>query len=231
MRAELLLVEDEPDLAEPLLFALGRDGYDVTVVTSGVHALEAVLGDSPPDLLLLDLMLPDMSGLEICRRIRSDQRVARLPIIAMTARADEYDKVVGFEAGVDDYITKPFSLREVSLRIRALLRRAAETAPPQGDEVRSGPLRMDTAGHVATWGSEPLELTVVEFRMLETFARHPKVALTREQIRELTWGDTYAISERAVDTNVRRLRQRLGDNGRYVETVRGVGYRWSPPEG
>jgi two-component system phosphate regulon response regulator PhoB len=230
MRADLLLVEDEPDLAEPLLFALRNDGHDVALVTDGASALDRLLGDNPPDLVLVDLMLPDMSGLEICRRIRSHPTLGRMPVMAVTARADEYDKVVGFEAGVDDYITKPFSLREVCLRVQALLRRTDGSAPSAGGEVRSGPLVLDTSGHVVTWNGVELELTVVEFRLLETFARHPGAALTRDQIRQLTWGDSYAISERAVDTNVRRLRQRLGDNGCFVETVRGVGYRWSPPE-
>lgn len=231
MKASILVVEDEPDLAEPLVFALEQDGHVVSVAATGAKGLEYILGDDAPDVVLLDLMLPDMSGLEVCRTIRSTARVARVPVILVTARADEYDKVVGFEAGADDYITKPFSLREVRLRVQAMLRRAVSGPARASFEVRSGPLYMDEAQHVATLRGVVLELTVVEFRLLATFAKYTRVALSRDQIRQLTWGDEYAISERAVDTNVRRLRSRLGADGSCVETVRGIGYRWSPPEG
>ena len=232
MHGRILIVEDEPDLAEPLVFALESDGHHVTVVTDGEAGVVEVFSDDPPDVVLLDLMLPRLSGLEVCRRIRSDPRTAWLPVVLVTARADEYDKVLGFEAGADDYITKPFSLREVRLRVQALLRRTTERASSvERKAVRSGRLLVDEQRHVAELDGQELDLTVVEFRLLSCFVRHPLRAMTRDVIRELTWGDAYAITERAVDTNVRRLRMRLGDIGDCVETVRGIGYRWAPPEG
>jgi two-component system, OmpR family, phosphate regulon response regulator PhoB len=229
MKADILLVEDEPDLAEPLIFALEQDGHTVRSVSTGAEGLAVILGEEPPDAVLLDLMLPDVSGLEVCRTVRATPRVARMPVVLITARTDEYDKVIGFEAGADDYITKPFSLREVRLRVQAMLRRTREVSVV-GSELKSGVLAIDEGQHVATLRGEALDLTVLEFRLLATFVRHMRIAMTRDQIRQRTWGDEYAISERAVDTNVRRLRSRLGNDGHCVETVRGIGYRWSPPE-
>jgi len=225
----ILLVEDEPDLAEPLVFALEQDGHTVEAVSSGEEALARLVVPPLPSLVLLDLMLPDISGVEVCRRIRDDPSLAHIAVIMVTARADEYDKVVGFEAGADDYITKPYSLREIRLRVAALLRRMTATPPPTDRTVvRSGPFQVDTGAHTATVRGEDLALSVVEFRLLTTFVRHPGQALSRAQIRAHTWGDDYAITDRAVDTNIKRLRDRLGDDAVHIETVRGVGYRWSP---
>jgi len=225
----LLLVEDEPDLAEPLTFALENDGHRVDVVDTGAAALARIELEPRPALVLLDLMLPDMSGIEVCRRIRENPDLEHMAVIMITARADEYDKVVGFEAGADDYVTKPYSLREVRLRVSALLRRVGSaSARSETPVVRSGPFEIDTAAHTALVDDRELALSVVEFRLLTTFVRHPSQALTRAQIRAHTWGDDYAITDRAVDTNIKRLRDRLGDDAVHIETVRGVGYRWSP---
>ena len=228
MFGRLLIVEDEPDLAEPLAAGLQSEGHDVSIVSDGEACLREVWSDDPPDLVVLDLMLPRVSGLEVCRRIRSDPRTSWMPVLMVTARAEEYDKVLGFEAGADDYVTKPFSLREVRLRVSALLRRTRDRAAPVVPGVfRSGDVALDESAHTLTIRGRDVPITVTEFRLLAVFLRNAGRALTREQIRDLTWGETWSIHERAVDTNVRRLRLRLGALGARLETVRGVGYRWT----
>ncbi|MCB9687517.1 MAG: response regulator transcription factor [Alphaproteobacteria bacterium] len=222
----LLLVEDEPDLLEPTRAALNALGCEVRVATTGSEALIAAAEDPPPDMVLLDLMLPDQTGIAVCHKLRDDPRTSHVPIIIVSARTDEYDRVIGFEAGADDYITKPYSLRELTLRVQALLRRAPVTAATtEADHDES--LVLDPVAHRATLFGEELGLTVVEFRMLSTFVANRGKALTREQLCLATWGQQYAISVRAVDTNIKRLRQKLGTAGRSLETIRGVGYRWT----
>ena len=226
MARRVLVVEDERDLAIPLQHLLQELGFACLVAATGQGALEAVAAE-PPDLVLLDLMLPDLSGIEVCRRLRADPATADIPILMVTARTDEYDKIVGFEAGADDYITKPFSFRELSARVQSLLRRSGRRERVVNEEpVRFGELLLDPQAHHASVAGEPLDLTEVEFRMLATFLDHRGRALTRDEVCLGTWGGSYAISERAVDTNVKRLRRKLGRVGRYIETVRGIGYRW-----
>lgn len=224
----LLLVEDEPDLADPLRFLLEARGLRVTLARTGSEAL-SLARESVPDMVLLDLMLPDLSGVEVCRRLRSDAATAEVPILVLSARTEEYDKVVGFESGADDYLTKPYSARELVLRVQALLRRGGPGS--RSTPVRSGGLVLDAEQHRATLDGEPLVLTVIEFRMLATFLAQVGKALTRQDICLGTWGSAYAIDERSVDTNVKRLRSKLGPAGAQLETVRGVGYRWNPPAG
>lgn len=171
-------------------------------------------------------MLPDVSGAEICRRIRQDPRTRRIPVIIVSARGDEFDRVVGFELGADDYVTKPFSLRELALRITALLRRAVAQAPT-GERLAFDALVLDMDALQVTWEGADVELTALEIRILECFLRSPGKALVRNDIRDRAWGVGYRIGERAVDTNIKRLRQKLGHAGRFIETVRGVGYRWA----
>ncbi len=229
---KLLLVEDEPDLVEPTRATLAASGFTVEVATSGTQALEAASREPPPDLVLLDLMLPDLNGISVCHRLRTDPRTARIPILVVSARGDEYDRVLGFEAGADDYITKPFSLRELALRIRALLRRggpatgAAPASAPELGRVAADGVLLDAEAYRAWLGGEELDLTLIEFRLLATFLAHRERALTREELCMATWGHEHAISVRAVDTNVKRLRRKLGAAGASLETVRGVGYRW-----
>jgi two-component system phosphate regulon response regulator PhoB len=225
----LLLVEDEADLADPLRFLLEARGLAVQIARTGAEALAAVRA-SAPDAVLLDLMLPDLSGIEVCRRLRSHPATAQVPILVVSARGEEYDKVVSFEAGADDYITKPYSARELVLRVMALLRRGGPATPRHGP-LRSAGLVVDAEQHVASVDGEPVDLTVVEFRMLGTLLAQPGKALRREDICLGTWGSSYAISERSVDTNVKRLRGKLGAAGRHLETVRGAGYRWNPGDG
>ncbi len=206
------------------MFALERDGHACTVCETGREAVEA-LEKKEWDLVVLDLMLPDLSGAEICRRIRSDPRTQQLPVIIVSARGDEFDRVVGFEMGADDYVTKPFSLRELALRISALLRRTS-AGPRAGDVLEDGDISLDLEAHVCRIHGELVPLTALEIRLLEAFMRHPGRAQTRSELRDAAWGQSYRIGERAVDTNIKRLRQKLGDGGSMIETVRGVGYRW-----
>ncbi|MCB9675736.1 MAG: response regulator transcription factor [Alphaproteobacteria bacterium] len=221
--ANLLLVDDERDLLTPLVYALEREGHECTLCETGEDALDA-LGEERWDLVVLDLMLPDISGAEICRRIRSTPRTRMLPVIIVSARGDEFDRVVGFELGADDYVTKPFSLRELSLRITALLRRGG--GAPSAEVLDCEEIELDLEAHVCRVAGLVMPLTALEIRLLEAFMRHPGRAQTRGELRDSAWGNAYRIGERAVDTNVKRLRQKLGDAGRFIETVRGVGYRW-----
>lgn len=222
--AKLLLVDDERDLLEPLVYMLEREGHECFVCTTGMAALDA-LASNTWDLMVLDLMLPDLSGTEVCRRVRSDRTTAALPVLIVSARADEFDRVVGFELGADDYVTKPFSIRELLLRIEALIRRS-KRAPTE--VLTSGPIRIDLAAHLCEVDGTPLPLTVLELRLLVAFIEKSGRALTRAELRDQAWGHQYRVGERAVDTNIKRLRKKLGAVGAGLETVRGVGYRWNP---
>jgi two-component system phosphate regulon response regulator PhoB len=222
----VLLVDDEAELAAALEWSLRRDGFEVEVLHSGRAALQRLnAGHSLPDIVLLDLMLPDIAGTEVCRRLRAGPATARLPVVMLTARVEEIDRVVGFEVGADDYVTKPFSNRELALRLRAVLRRGA-SAPPAGEAGRFGLLRVDTAAHRAWVDEVEVVLTALEFRLLLLFMERRGRVQSREQLLEAAWGSDTSVTERTVDTQVKRLRQKLGGAGDYIETVRGVGYRF-----
>lgn len=223
----ILIVEDELDLVRSLEYALQREGYQVRSATSGKAAFDLLSAGTVPDLVLLDLMLPDASGTEICRRIRQSERTRHVPVVILTARTDEIDRVVGFEVGADDYVTKPFSVRELVLRIRAVLRRA------QADSVESaegplvfGRLRLDAGAHRLWVDEEEVHLTALEFRLVSTFLARKGRVQTRETLLADVWGIQADVTTRTVDTHVKRLREKIGAAGEYVETVRGVGYRW-----
>jgi len=230
MGYRVLVVDDEPSIVELVRFTLEREGFTTEVATSGQQAL-AMVRRQAPDLVLLDLMLPGTDGLEVCRQLR---QMGNVPIIMLTARASEVDKVVGLELGADDYITKPFSPRELVARVRAVLRRAASPAggsaagPPESQELQVGDIRMDLARHQVWVGSRQVELTPKEFELLRTFMAHRGIVLTRELLLDRVWGYDFAGDTRTVDVHVVRLRQKLEDDParpRYIETVRGVGYR------
>lgn len=229
----ILIVDDEPDLVSALEFALRREGFATRSATGGADALLRATQDPIPDLILLDLMLPDLQGTEVCRRLKSDPRTGHVPVIMITARSEEIDRVVGFEVGADDYVTKPFSTRELILRARAVLRRSRprdDVASP--DSVVFGRLKVDVAAHRAWVDGEEVELTALEFRLLQFFLGRRGRAQTRESLLDTVWGVQAAVTTRTVDTHVKRLRQKLGEAGVYVHTVRGVGYRFagSPDE-
>ncbi len=225
MAQRVLIVEDEPDLLELVRFNLDQAGFKVETCESGEDAL-ASLRRAPPDLLILDLMLPDVSGEDVCRSVRADPRFAQLPIIMLTAKAEEVDRVVGFELGADDYVTKPFSPRELVLRVRAVLRRRGE-ARAAGAPLERGPLRLDPERHRCTVEDRELDLTAKEFQLLEALMRRPGRVMTREKLLDEVWGSDIAVTTRTIDTHLKRLREKLGVAADLIETVRGVGYRFA----
>jgi two-component system, OmpR family, phosphate regulon response regulator PhoB len=218
----ILLVEDEPAIAELVLVNLRHNGFDPAWAQDGVSAqreLDAVL----PDAVLLDWMLPGQSGLALARKWRADARTKSVPILMLTARGDEPDKVAGLDAGADDYITKPFSMQELLARIRAVLRRRA---PEQaGDAVAIGELQLDPATHRVSWRGRLVKLGPTEFKLLSYLMRHPERVHSRSQLLDKVWGDHVFIEERTVDVHVKRLRESLGGAASLIETVRGAGYR------
>lgn len=227
----LLLVDDEPDLQQLLVFNLGAAGFAVEAVATGAAGIEAALRERPA-VVILDLMLPDIPGTEVCRRLRSEERLDDVGILMLTARGDEYDRVLGFEVGADDYVVKPFSVRELLLRVRAVLRRAQPTTEPRQDIVTFGNLRLDIAAHQVWVEDEPVRLTALEFKLLATFIERKGRVQTRDHLLSDVWGVDADITTRTVDTHVKRLREKLGEAGQYIETLRGVGYRFGdrPPE-
>ncbi len=230
MAANILLVEDEPGIQELLKFNLAQAGHQVTAATDAEDALK-FLKNTLPDVILLDWMLPGMSGIDLCRRLRSDTRYQPVPIIMLTARGDERDRVLGLDTGADDYITKPFSPRELVSRIRAVLRRRA---PQMTDEpVEISGLRLDPVSHRVQGQGQPLELGPTEFRLLHFFMTHPERVYSRTQLLDQVWGDDVFVEERTIDVHIRRLRLALESSGHaeLIQTVRGSGYRFSADVG
>jgi phosphate regulon transcriptional regulator PhoB len=224
MAQRVLIVEDEPDIRDLLVFHLEREGFQVTKCTSGVEAVRAARA-APPDLVLLDIMLPEMDGLEVCRRLRRDPVTQGLPIVMLTARGDELDRVLGLELGADDYVVKPFSPRELMARIRAVLRRTRPA--PGAAPLRVGRLTIDPAAYTVTVDGAAVSLTRKEFDLLRALVEARGRVLSREYLLDHVWGYTAAgeIESRTVDVHVRRLRLKLGPEGRRIATVTGVGYR------
>jgi two-component system phosphate regulon response regulator PhoB len=225
MAQRILVIDDEPDLLELVRVNLDQAGYRVETAESGRKGLERVRS-SPPDLVVLDLMLPDVSGTEICRQIRANRELEGIPIIMLTARADEVDRVVGFELGADDYVTKPFSPRELTLRVRAVLRREAPRSP-SSPSLEHGPIRLDRERHRCFVDGHEVELTAKEFDLLEGLMARPGRVMTRERLLEQVWGSDIAVTSRTIDTHLKRMREKLGGAGDLIETVRGVGYRFA----
>lgn len=226
MPASILIVEDEPAIQEVLKFNLGLHGHEAVAAGDAESALRLLHGPLP-DLILLDWMLPGLSGVDLAKRLRADPRLKDIPIIMLTARAEERDKVLGLEIGADDYITKPFSPRELMARIKAVLRRRA---PEIGDDLVSiGDLRLDPASHRVRGGDVPIDLGPTEFRLLHFLMTHPERVYSRSQLLDHVWGDHVFVEERTVDVHIRRLRGALEATGhdRLIQTVRGAGYRLS----
>lgn len=225
MAALILIVEDEADLVHNLEYNLQLEGYDTRAALDAESALDALDEMPAPDLVVLDLMLPDMSGIELCRRIRNDETTRHVPVLMLTARGEEIDRITGFEAGADDYVVKPFSIRELKLRMRAILRRSeADTDESFDEEIEFGRLCIDIPGHGVERDGEPLELTPLEFRLFKTlFLRRGRTQSRQVLLRDV-WDIKADVMTRTVDTHVKRLRTKLGECGDYIETVRGVGY-------
>ena len=221
----ILIIEDDRDIGELVRDNLANEGYQITAALDGSTGLAAIR-KSPPDLLLLDLMLPRISGLEICREIRRDETLNRLPILMLTARGDEADRVVGLEMGADDYVTKPFSPRELAARVKALLRRAEPpTEMPRVLEV--GKLAIDPASYRVSLAGKPVTLSTLEFRLLYYLASRPNRVFTRDQLLDAVWGTDRFVTPRSVDVYVRRLREKVEQDPEqpaHLKTVRGAGY-------
>jgi two-component system phosphate regulon response regulator PhoB len=225
-RERILLIEDEPDIAEVLQYNLEKEGFEVELAHRGDTGLEA-LRRQPPDLVLLDLMLPGVGGLELTRMLKREAATARLPIVMLTARGEEVDRIVGLELGADDYISKPFSPREVVLRVKAVLRRRQ---PQESDSERLeiGGIQLDVSGHQLRLRGEEVPLTATEFRLLRLLMERAGRVQTRGQLLSDVWGYAEDIDSRTVDTHIRRLRRKLGSEAERIETVIGVGYRLRP---
>jgi len=229
MRKRISIVEDEAELASLIDYNLTRHGYETQVLNGSKGTLKA-LEQHKPDLVVLDVMLPDLDGFELCRQIRQSEVLARTPVLFLTARSDEVDRVLGLEIGGDDYMTKPFSPRELIARVKAHLRREDMDVEPAAMEI--GPFRLDRTGRRVYLAGRELALTSTEFNLLEFFVTHPGRAYSRDQLLESVWGEMRNVTPRTVDVHVRRLREQIeeqAENPRYLTTVRGFGYRFEDP--
>jgi two-component system phosphate regulon response regulator PhoB len=228
MSGLILIIDDERDLVATLEYNLEKEGFRARSAYTGKHGLEIASGDQVPDLVLLDLMLPDMSGTQVCQQLRARDRTKAVAIIMMTAKAEEVDRVVGFEVGADDYVVKPFSVRELMLRVKAVLRRKAPPAESATAPATYGRVRVDMEGHRVWVDDEEVVLTALEFRLLTTLIARRGRVQTRDALLLDVWGVQPGLTTRTVDTHVRRLRKKLGAVADYVETLRGVGIASRP---
>ena len=225
MASKILIVEDEPDIVELLVYNLDQAGFKTEAVFNGADALDRGKVQAP-DLVLLDLLLPKVDGLEVCRTLKRDPETASIPIIMLTAKGEAIDRIVGLELGADDYITKPFSPREVMLRIRAVLRRAPNVPRNKpANQIQIDGLKIDLDRHQVFSNGSVIDLTATEFKILSLFAHSPGRVFTRSILMDAVWGQEYYGIERTMDTHVSRLRRKLGQFGERIETVHGVGYR------
>ena len=230
MSNKVLVIEDEPDIRKTLEYNLSREGYTVEGCGS-IEEANTFLENPSYSIILLDLMLPDGSGLDLCKQIKSNPETNETPILILTAKDDEVDKVVGFELGADDYVTKPFSVRELILRVKAILKRNTKTSNPsnQTHEINRnfGSLKMNVESHEVFINDEEIILTALEFKLLRQLVERRGRVQTRDQLLTDVWGYSSDVTTRTVDTHIKRLREKLGSMGKYVQTIRGVGYKFS----
>ena len=226
MSLKILIIEDEPDIRKNLEYNLSREGYSVLTAASIAEA-EQLIYSNNLSLILLDLMLPDGSGLDLCKKMKSDPDVQNLPIIILTAKDDEVDKVVGFELGADDYVTKPFSVRELILRIKAVLKRGDNKKDIVEIDRQFGDLKINIDSHEVYVDGDLVNLTALEFKLLIQLVDRRGRVQSREQLLADVWGYSAEVTTRTVDTHIKRLREKLGTMGKYVQTIRGVGYKFS----
>ena len=224
VKPRILVVDDEPEAVELVEFNLRQAGYAVSTAVDGAEALKKARSQTP-DLIVLDVMLPEMDGFEICKTLRGEGPTSRTPILMLTAKAAEIDRVLGLELGADDYLTKPFSPRELLLRIKKILSRG-QAAEPLEQLLRFGDLAIDTPRHVASWRDKPFDLTATEFKLLTILAQRTGRVQSRDQLLRDVWEYDSMIDTRTVDTHMRRLREKLGPASKHLDTVRGVGYRF-----
>jgi DNA-binding response OmpR family regulator len=224
VRPKILVVDDEPEAVELVEFNLKQGGFDVAVAADGAEALKKARG-LMPSLIVLDLMLPEVDGLEVCKMLRRDSATSKVPIIMLTAKAAEIDRILGLELGADDYITKPFSPRELVLRVKRILQRG-QTPDQEQERLKFGDLVIDGPRHLVTWRGKKVDLTATEFKLLMLLAQRRGRVQSRDQLLRDVWDYQSAIDTRTVDTHMRRLREKLGAASKYLDTVRGVGYRF-----
>lgn len=220
----LLVVEDDQNLAKLLEYNLERAGYKCHLSGTGEDALQQLTRKSF-DLVLLDIMLPGIDGFEVCRKIRGNQRYRDLPIIMLTARGEEIDRILGFELGIDDYVVKPFSPRELNLRVRAILKRDRRQGGRIQDRLKTGTLEVDLTRHIVTLDGNELVLTLMEFKLLVALLKHKGEAQSRERLLSDVWEVDRTINTRTIDTHITRIREKLGETGSMIKTVRGIGYK------
>jgi DNA-binding response OmpR family regulator len=225
VRSKILVVDDEPEAVELVEFNLEQAGYAVITAADGTEALNKARANSP-DLIVLDLMLPEIGGLEVCKMLRRDPATIGIPIIMLTAKAAEIDRVLGLELGADDYITKPFSPRELVLRIKKLLQRGQASPTKEQETLRFGDLLIDNPRHLVVWRGKSVDLTATEFKLLAVLAQRRGRVQSREQLLRDVWEYNNLVDTRTVDTHMRRLREKLGAAAKFLDTVRGVGYRF-----
>lgn len=223
-QSRILVVEDDDDIAQLLAITMKKAGFDVAISDNGYEALN-LIRKHPPDLLILDLMIPGIDGLEVCKAMKRDPRTAAVPVLIVTARGEEIDRIIGLELGADDYVVKPFSPRELLLRVRAILRRVGYEYQPAAVFKKSG-LEIDFEGHRVNLEGQEIALTATEFKLLSELANNQGKVLNREQLLDRVWGYHFEGYARTVDTHIRRLRQKLLACADWIETVRGVGYRF-----
>jgi two-component system phosphate regulon response regulator PhoB len=227
-KGTILVIDDEKDLIELVRYNLRAEGFEVLAARDGESGVREAL-DRRPDLVLIDLMLPGIDGLEVCHRLRADERTSRIPLIMLTAKSSEADRVVGLELGADDYVTKPFSPRELAARVKAVLRRASGRQEPP-DVIRHGALEVDLGRHEVSCGDDTVELTATEFRLLHLLAARPGRVFSRSELIDGALGRDVAVLDRTIDVHVVALRKKLGKCGGWIETVRGFGYRFREDE-
>ena len=229
MTSKILLVEDEPDIRKTLKYNFSRESFDV-ITAGSISEAKSLSSNNQVDLIILDLMLPDGSGLDFCRTIKSDEKKKSIPVIILTAKADEVDRVVGFELGADDYVTKPFSVRELVLRAKAVMKRGVnsqEDSKKGLETYKFGDLELDLDSHQAFINNQEINFTALEFRLLKHLIDRKGRVQTRDQLLGDVWGYSSSVTTRTVDTHIKRLREKLGDIGNHIQTIRGVGYRFS----
>ena len=225
MSQKIYIVEDEPDIRETLKYNFSNEGFEVFTAPDGEEALSNIK-KVLPDVLILDLMLPGLSGLDVCKSIRADDDIRDISIIMLTAKGEEIDRVIGFELGADDYVTKPFSVRELILRVKVLLKKQRESLV-ENKLVTFGPIRIDLDAHELKINDKEIVLTALEFKLLQHLVKRKGRVQTREQLLGDVWGYSAEVTTRTVDTHIKRLREKLGNTSDYIQTIRGVGYRFS----
>ena len=225
MTNKIYIIEDEPDIRETLVYNFQKENFEVNSSGKGIKGLEDIK-ITKPDVLILDLMLPDISGLEICRKIKADDQLKNISIIMLTAKGDEVDRIVGFELGADDYVTKPFSIRELILRVKVIQKKQSENI--DSDKLLEiGQISMDLDAHSVSINKEQVILTALEFKLLKHLAQRKGRVQTRDQLLGDVWGYSSEVTTRTVDTHIKRLREKLGSACNYIQTIRGVGYRFN----